>query len=164
MHCDAGQRSDHFQSWMTGADRTVHDRGRARGAALTMKEEAEFCSKMTLDVGFGESFGSLLLYIENTSALHIAGNHTYSHRAKHIALRGIIFSCKNWWKARSASASSSRARVSWRTWAPSTLASIVTATSSSPCATNFSHFSAYFVVIYRGARTLHCSFLSGSRH
>ena len=51
-----------------------------------MKKEAVLCSNMTFDVGFGESFGSVLLYIENTSALHIAGDHTYSHRAKHIAL------------------------------------------------------------------------------
>ena len=155
------------------------------GAALTIKEEAIFCSNMLLGLGFGESFGSLPLYIDNKSALHVAGNRTYSSRAKHIALR-CYFSCKNCWRARSAS-STSRARISWWTWAPSTIASTATAISSSSstslrlktptslstskerpsffCARNltyFSRFSAYFVVIYRGSRTLHCSFLAGS--
>ena len=55
-------------------------------AALAMKEAA-FCSNMMLDLGFEESFSSVPLYIDNTSALHVAGNRTYSPRAKHIALR-----------------------------------------------------------------------------
>ena len=55
-------------------------------AALTMKE-AVFFSNMMLELGFKEGFGSVPLYIENTSALHIAGNRTYSPRAKHITLR-----------------------------------------------------------------------------
>ena len=55
-------------------------------AALTMKE-AIFCSKMMLEVGLNEGFGSVPLYIDNTSVLHVAGNRTYSPRAKHIALR-----------------------------------------------------------------------------
>ena len=55
--------------------------------ALTMKEEAVFCSNTMLELGFGESFGSVPLHIENTSTLHVAGNRTYSPRAKHIALR-----------------------------------------------------------------------------
>ena len=55
-------------------------------AALTSKE-AVFCSNMMLELGFKEGFGSVPLYIDNTSALHIAGNRTYSPRAKHIALR-----------------------------------------------------------------------------
>ena len=37
------------------------------------------------------AFGSVPLYIDNTSALHVAGNHTYSPRAKHIALRYYFF-------------------------------------------------------------------------
>ena len=41
-----------------------------------------------------------------------------------------IFSCKNWWRARSAS-TRSRARISWWTWAPILLASTATATSLS---------------------------------
>ena len=39
-----------------------------------------------LELGFDESFGSMPLYIDNTSVLHVASNRTYSPRAKHIAL------------------------------------------------------------------------------
>ena len=60
-------------------------------AVLTIKEEAVFCSNMMSELGFGESFGSVPLHIDNTSALHIAGNRTYSPRAKHIALRYYFF-------------------------------------------------------------------------
>ena len=60
-------------------------------AALTMKEEAVFCSNMMSELGFDESFGSVPLHIDNTSALYIAGNHTYIPRAKHIALRYYFF-------------------------------------------------------------------------
>ena len=55
-------------------------------AALTTKE-AVFSSNMMLELGFREGFGSVPLCIDNTSALHVAGNCTYSPRAKHIALR-----------------------------------------------------------------------------
>ena len=54
--------------------------------ALTIKKAA-FCSNMMLELGFDESFGSVPLYIDNTSALHVAGNRNCSPRAKHIALR-----------------------------------------------------------------------------
>ena len=37
------------------------------------------------------SFGSVPLYIDNTLALHVAGNRTYIPRAKHIALRYYFF-------------------------------------------------------------------------
>ena len=60
-------------------------------AALTMKEETVFCSNMMSELGFGESFGSVPLNIDNTSALYIAGNHTYIPRAKHIVLRYYFF-------------------------------------------------------------------------
>ena len=60
-------------------------------AALIM--EAVFCSNMMLELGLDKSFGSVPLYIDNTSALHVAGNRTYSPCAKHIVLR--YFSCKN---------------------------------------------------------------------
>ena len=60
-------------------------------AALTMKEEAVFCSNMMSELGFGKSFDSVPLFIDNTSALHIAGNRTYIPRAKHIALRYYFF-------------------------------------------------------------------------
>ena len=55
-------------------------------AALTTKE-AVFCSNMILDLSFDESFGSVPLYIENTSVLHVTGNRNSGPRAKHIALR-----------------------------------------------------------------------------
>ena len=60
-------------------------------AALAMKDEAVFCSNMMSELGFGESFGSVPLHIDNTSALYIAGNHTYIPRAKHIALSYYFF-------------------------------------------------------------------------
>ena len=50
-------------------------------------KEAVFGSNMVLELGFKEGFGSVPLYIDNTSALHVAGNRTYSPRVKHIALR-----------------------------------------------------------------------------
>ena len=56
-----------------------------------MKEEAIFCSSIMLKLGFDESFGSASLYIDDTSALDVAGNRTYSPRAKHIALRYYFF-------------------------------------------------------------------------
>ena len=61
------------------------------GGALTMKDEAVFCSNMMSELGFGESFGSVPLHIDNTSALHIAGNRTYIPCAKHIGLRYYFF-------------------------------------------------------------------------
>ena len=55
-------------------------------AALTM-DGAAFCSIIMMELGFDESFGSVPLFIDNTSALHVAGSCTYGPRAKHIALR-----------------------------------------------------------------------------
>ena len=56
-------------------------------AALIMKEAA-FCSNTMLKLGFDESFDSVSLYIDSTSALHVAGNRTsYSPRVKHTTLR-----------------------------------------------------------------------------
>ena len=48
--------------------------------AFTMKK-AIFCSNMMPELGFKEGFGSVPDYIENTSALHVAGNRRYSPRA-----------------------------------------------------------------------------------
>ena len=56
-----------------------------------MKDEAVFCSNTMSGLGFGESFGSVPLHIDNTLALHIADNRTYTRRAKHIALRYCFF-------------------------------------------------------------------------
>ena len=55
-------------------------------AALTMKEKV-FVSNIMPGLGFKEGFGSVPLYIDNTSAFYVVGNRTYSPRAKHIALR-----------------------------------------------------------------------------
>ena len=53
--------------------------------ALTMKKETVFCSNIMSELGFGESFGSVPLHIDNTSALHIAGNRTFSSRKAYRA-------------------------------------------------------------------------------
>ena len=42
-------------------------------AALAMKE-AVFCSNMMKELGFGARFDSVPLYIDNTSAPHVAEN------------------------------------------------------------------------------------------
>ena len=55
-------------------------------AVLTMKV-AILCSNMMLELGFKEEFGSVPLFNDNISALHVAANRTYSPRAEHIALR-----------------------------------------------------------------------------
>ena len=55
-------------------------------AALAMKE-AVFCSNMMKELGFVTRFDSVPLYIDNTSALHVAGNRPYSSRVKHVAIR-----------------------------------------------------------------------------
>ena len=61
------------------------------GVALTMKEEAVFCSNMMLELGFDTTFGSVPLFIDNTLALHNAGNRTCIPHAKHIVRRYIFF-------------------------------------------------------------------------
>ncbi|CAM9119850.1 unnamed protein product [Ascophyllum nodosum] len=55
-------------------------------AAITMKESL-FCRNVMTELGFTEGFWSAPVYIDNTSALHVAGNNTFSPRAKHIPLR-----------------------------------------------------------------------------
>ena len=50
-------------------------------------KEAVFCSNMMKELGFGTRFDSVPLYIDNTSALHVAGNRPYSSRVKHVAIR-----------------------------------------------------------------------------
>ena len=55
-------------------------------AALVMKA-AVYCANMMQELGFGETFKCVPLHIDNTSALHVAGNHTFSSRATHMALR-----------------------------------------------------------------------------
>ena len=56
-------------------------------AAATAMKESLFCRNMMMELGFTEGFRSVPVYIDNTSALHVSGNRTFSPRAKHIALR-----------------------------------------------------------------------------
>ena len=58
-------------------------------AAPTMKKVV-VCSNMMLEAVFDESFGSVPLYIDHTSALHIPANRTYRPGAKDIALRYVF--------------------------------------------------------------------------
>ena len=53
-------------------------------------KEAVFCTSMVQKLEFKDGFDSIPLFIDNTSALHVAGNRTYSPRAKPIAL-GYFF-------------------------------------------------------------------------
>ena len=80
-------------------------------------KEAVFCSSLMLELGFDESFGSVPMYIDNTSALHVAGNRTCSSRAKHITPRYFFLQALVEEGKRSAF-TTSRARISWQTWAP----------------------------------------------
>ena len=57
-------------------------------AAIAMKESLFFRNMMEL--GFTEGFRSIPIYIDNTSALHVVGNRTFSPRANHIALRNFF--------------------------------------------------------------------------
>ena len=50
-------------------------------------EEAVYPSNMMTELGFGKRFHSIPLFVDNTGALRIAGNSTYSSRTKHVALR-----------------------------------------------------------------------------
>ena len=58
-------------------------------AVLPVKE-ADFCSKMMLELGFHKSLGGVPLFIDKTSALHLADNRTYNPCAKQIALRYFL--------------------------------------------------------------------------
>ena len=56
-------------------------------AAATAMKESLFCRNMTMELGFTEGLWSVPVYIDNTSALHVMGNRTFSPAVKHIALR-----------------------------------------------------------------------------
>ena len=56
-------------------------------AAATPMKESIFWKDMMMELGFTEGFRSVPVYIDNTSALHVAVNRIFSTRAKHIALR-----------------------------------------------------------------------------
>ena len=56
-------------------------------AAATAMKGSFFCRNMMTELGSTGGFWSVPVYIDSTSALHVAGNRTFSPRAKHIALR-----------------------------------------------------------------------------
>ena len=58
-------------------------------AAATAMKESLFCRNM-MELGFTEGFSRVPVYIDNTSALHVARNMTFIPRAKHIALRYVF--------------------------------------------------------------------------
>ena len=55
-------------------------------AAVDMKEAVKCCDMMK-KMGLSTRFDSVPPCIDNTSALHAAGNRTYSSRVKHVPLR-----------------------------------------------------------------------------
>ena len=58
-------------------------------AALTI-EDAVFSSNMMLELDFDESFGSVPLHIDNTSALHVAPATVPTVLAQNTSCRGIF--------------------------------------------------------------------------
>ena len=54
--------------------------------ALTMKEVVFFSNKGK-ELGSGTRFDNVPVYIDNTSALYVARNQTYSQSVKHVTLR-----------------------------------------------------------------------------
>ena len=54
-------------------------------AAIAMKESL-FCRNMVMELGFTEGFRSVPVYIDNMSALQVAGNRTFSPREKYYIL------------------------------------------------------------------------------
>ena len=50
----------------------------------------KFCTNMSTKLGFGSEFSSAPLYIDNTAALNVIGNQTFSACTKHVALRFIF--------------------------------------------------------------------------
>ena len=83
-------------------------------AAVTM-ENAVFRSNMMSELGFDESFGSVPLYIDNTSALRVTGNRTYNYRAKYIALRYVFV--QELVEEGKVSVHYVKSEGSWQTWA-----------------------------------------------
>ena len=59
-------------------------------AALAMEDEAVFCSNTMSGLGFGESFASVPLHIDNPAALYIASNRIYIPRQS-ISAEVLLF-------------------------------------------------------------------------
>ena len=86
VHRDDVQRPRELQGGHARVNGSANCGSGACGRS-TGDEEAVFCQNMMTELGFKEDFKSVPLHIDNTSALHVAGNQTYSSRAKHVALR-----------------------------------------------------------------------------
>ena len=78
-----------FKMWLQGLTAQSTMEAQPVATAIAMKE-AGFCSNMMTELVFGTRFDSVPLYIDNTSALLVAGNRTYSSRVKHVALRYFL--------------------------------------------------------------------------
>ena len=59
-------------------------------AAATAIKRSLFCRNMMVELRFTEEFRSVSVYINTTSALHVAGNRAFGPRVKHIALRYVF--------------------------------------------------------------------------
>ena len=55
-------------------------------AAMVAMKEAVFCFNTMKEMKSGARFDSVPLHIDNTSALHVAENRTFSSRVEHVAL------------------------------------------------------------------------------
>ena len=90
MHRDARQRPNRFfKVGLQGLNAQSTLEAERVAAALTMKE-AVFGKNMMEELRFKNGFGSVPLYIGNSSALHVAGNRTSFSRAKHVTLRYLF--------------------------------------------------------------------------
>ena len=86
MHHDDVQRPRELQGGHARVNGSVNNESELVAGALETRE-AVFCQSMMTELGFKEDFKCVPLHIDNTSALHVAGNQTISSRAKHVALR-----------------------------------------------------------------------------
>lgn len=59
-------------------------------AAVLMTKESVVWSNIMKEFEFGALSDSVPVHIDNTSALHVAGNRTYSSRVKHVDLRYVL--------------------------------------------------------------------------
>ena len=151
-------------------------------AALTMKK-AVFRSIMVLELGSDESSGRVPLYIDDTSALHVAGNRTYSPRAKHIArmeffVQELVEEGKisiHYVNSEDQLTDLSTKHLSKHRRRDLIKLHNESPISSSPTRGRLSYFcarntcvliimSSVLCSFYRSARTLHCSFVAGSSH
>ena len=80
------QRASELRGGHARAYSPVNDGGRARGSSTGVKE-AVYCASLMGELDFEETFKCVPIHIDNTSALHVTGNKTYSLLTKLVALR-----------------------------------------------------------------------------